>query len=129
MHASLFSNEHINFASSSSRSLCLCSAAAKSGSSAAALAVLGSSETRSSLGEVIGPGDGDGTFECASDDDDGPFNDGVTLSTLTLADPLTFGVDGSAFPFELGEGDGEGVGITAGVFFFKKLWSTVNWIA
>ena len=126
MHASLFSNEHINFASSSSRSRCLCRAAANSGSSAAALAVLGSSETTSAFGGVISSGDGERGLECVSIGDDGDVfwlsvKDGVTASVLILTEPLTFGVEGSAFDFDFEEGEGDGVGITGGVVFFKKL--------
>ena len=107
VHASLFSSEHISTASSNSRFRCLCSAAAKSGSSAAALIVLWSSETSSASGGVMGARDGDGGSE------------GAEELLLLLVSSKTSVADSA---------DGDGVGITACVFF-KKLWSTVNWIA
>jgi hypothetical protein len=91
---------------------------------------------------VAGPGEGDGRFECVRVGEGGdakpsltwpltPLSAGVIGSTLTPLTPFTaaFGVDGSALTFDAGDGDGEGVGIAASFFFFKKLWSTVNWMA
>jgi hypothetical protein len=138
-HASLFSNEHINFASSASRSRCLCNAAANSGSASAAALVLSSSDKDAvawSSEMALGGGEMRPLL----------VGGGVSVGVIGSCLMVTAAPLGRA-ELRTGEGDGEGVLIPTpfGLLFLSTttaaavaafvfavfaslitLWSTVN---
>ena len=155
-HASLFSNEHCNLASSSSRSCFLSRAAANSGSASAALRVFSSRESAASEveskdssasatvdspddeGVVSGGDDVDGAGDGALSNFSGEGETGSCL-TSTRVGVWTAGREDSGPRETIFEPLTVAVAVAAvrAVFalavccfaLFNTLWSTVNWIA